>query len=131
MQPPVPVDVDGPVRGVGVVAPGFLPAAREAELGEWVIAAFGTLDEDRGLQLPAPALGLGRGHVAMVLFPADHAGDQVFVAFGQCQAAASDASQQILVALARRGVRVQATLPYGRDWFRNWMRRVAESEGAG
>ena len=55
VEPPVPVDVHGPVRRVDVVAPGFLPAAREAELGEWVIAAFGTLDEDRGLQ------GLMRG----------------------------------------------------------------------
>jgi len=223
---------------VEVIASGFLPAVGHLQLGQLIVATLASLDEDRGLHLPAPALGLGRGHVAMVLFPADHAGDQVFVAFGQCQAAASDASQQILVALARRGVRVQATLqanlrrsaddwprlveaglgirlvkgayvepervahrygpptddayrrlarslrtagarvtlathdaalrdgllaelgpmdvemllgvrpedhalllargvtprlyvPYGRDWFRNWMRRVAESQGAG
>ena len=121
----------GPERRVEVIASGFLPAVGHLQLGQLIVATLASLDEDRGLQLPAPALGLGRGHVAMVLFPADHAGDQVFVAFGQCQAAASDASQQILVALARRGVRVQATLPYGRDWFRNWMRRVAESQGAG
>lgn len=34
------------------------------------------------------------------------------------------------VALAARGVPVRVYLPYGPDWFRYWMRRVAESRGA-
>ena len=32
--------------------------------------------------------------------------------------------------LTARGVPVRVYVPYGRDWFRYWMRRVAESEGA-
>jgi proline dehydrogenase len=34
-------------------------------------------------------------------------------------------------ALVRRGVPVRLYVPYGTDWFRYWMRRVAEAQGAG
>ena len=33
--------------------------------------------------------------------------------------------------LLARGVAPRLYVPYGRDWFRYWMRRVAESQGAG
>jgi proline dehydrogenase len=33
--------------------------------------------------------------------------------------------------LLARGVTPRLYVPYGRDWFRYWMRRVAESQGAG
>ncbi len=33
--------------------------------------------------------------------------------------------------LHARGVTPRLYVPYGRDWFRYWMRRVAESQGAG
>src|SRR6202040_4359174 len=33
--------------------------------------------------------------------------------------------------LRARGVTPRLYVPYGRDWFRYWMRRVAESQGAG
>ena len=33
--------------------------------------------------------------------------------------------------LLARGVTPRLYVPYGCDWFRNWMRRVAESQGAG
>jgi proline dehydrogenase len=33
--------------------------------------------------------------------------------------------------LLARGVRLRLYVPYGRDWFRYSMRRVAESQGAG
>jgi proline dehydrogenase len=33
--------------------------------------------------------------------------------------------------LLARGVTSRLYVPYGRDWFRYWMRRVAESQGAG
>lgn len=36
----------------------------------------------------------------------------------------------VLDALARRGVPTRVYVPYGSDWFRYWMRRVAESRGA-
>ena len=32
--------------------------------------------------------------------------------------------------LVARGIPVRLYVPYGRDWFRYWMRRVAESQGA-
>lgn len=35
-----------------------------------------------------------------------------------------------LVDLRRRGVPTRAYVPYGTDWFRYWMRRLAESRGA-
>lgn len=37
---------------------------------------------------------------------------------------------EVLGALARRGVPTRVYVPYGRNWFRYWMRRVAESRGA-
>jgi proline dehydrogenase len=37
---------------------------------------------------------------------------------------------EVLDDLARRGVPTRVYLPYGPDWFRYWMRRVAESRGA-
>jgi proline dehydrogenase len=33
--------------------------------------------------------------------------------------------------LVRRGLLVRCYVPYGRDWFRYWMRRLAESQGTG
>jgi len=33
--------------------------------------------------------------------------------------------------LLARGVTPRLYVPYGRDWFCYWMRRVAESQGAG
>jgi proline dehydrogenase len=33
--------------------------------------------------------------------------------------------------LAARGLDVRIYVPYGRDWFRSWMRRLAESRGPG
>ncbi|MGY1693839.1 MULTISPECIES: proline dehydrogenase family protein [unclassified Geodermatophilus] len=36
----------------------------------------------------------------------------------------------VLADLRRRGVPTRVYVPYGRDWFRYWMRRVAESRGA-
>jgi len=35
------------------------------------------------------------------------------------------------LSLLARGVTPRLYVPYGRDWFRYWMRRVAESQGAG
>ena len=32
--------------------------------------------------------------------------------------------------LVERGIPVRLYVPYGRDWFRYWMRRIAESQGA-
>jgi proline dehydrogenase len=32
--------------------------------------------------------------------------------------------------LAERGIPIRVYIPFGRDWFRYWMRRVAESRGA-
>lgn len=32
--------------------------------------------------------------------------------------------------LHRRGVPTRVYVPYGTDWFRYWLRRVAESRGA-
>ncbi|WP_245607416.1 proline dehydrogenase family protein [Pseudonocardia spinosispora] len=37
---------------------------------------------------------------------------------------------EVLDELCRRGVPTRVYLPYGPDWFRYWMRRVAESRGA-
>ena len=37
---------------------------------------------------------------------------------------------EVLDGLARRGVPTRVYVPYGRNWFRYWMRRVAESRGA-
>lgn len=34
-------------------------------------------------------------------------------------------------ALVRRGLPGRCYVPYGRDWFRYWMRRLAESQGTG
>jgi proline dehydrogenase len=34
-------------------------------------------------------------------------------------------------ALVRRGVPVRLYVPYGKDWFRYWMRRIAEAQGGG
>ncbi|RBY80839.1 proline dehydrogenase [Geodermatophilus sp. TF02-6] len=36
----------------------------------------------------------------------------------------------VLDELARRGIPTRVYVPYGPDWFRYWMRRVAESRGA-
>lgn len=36
----------------------------------------------------------------------------------------------VLEGLVARGVPVRVYLPYGRDWFRYWMRRLAESRGS-
>ena len=36
----------------------------------------------------------------------------------------------VLAELAARGVPTRVYLPYGADWFRYWLRRVAESRGA-
>ena len=36
----------------------------------------------------------------------------------------------VLAGLVARGVPVRVYVPFGRDWFRYWMRRVAESRGA-
>ncbi|MGY1665537.1 proline dehydrogenase family protein [Geodermatophilus sp. SYSU D00696] len=36
----------------------------------------------------------------------------------------------VLDDLARRGIPTRVYVPYGSDWFRYWMRRVAESRGA-
>ncbi|HZD69973.1 MAG TPA: proline dehydrogenase family protein [Actinomycetes bacterium] len=33
--------------------------------------------------------------------------------------------------LVRRGLAVRCYVPYGQDWFRYWMRRLAESQGTG
>jgi proline dehydrogenase len=33
--------------------------------------------------------------------------------------------------LRARDVAVRLYVPYGRDWFRYWMRRVAEAQGTG
>jgi proline dehydrogenase len=37
---------------------------------------------------------------------------------------------EVLDDLARRAVPTRVHLPYGPNWFRCWMRRVAESRGA-
>jgi proline dehydrogenase len=37
---------------------------------------------------------------------------------------------EVLADLRRRGVPTRVYVPYGADWFRYWMRRVAESRGA-
>lgn len=37
---------------------------------------------------------------------------------------------EVLDDLRRRGVPTRVYIPYGQDWFRYWMRRVAESRGA-
>jgi proline dehydrogenase len=36
----------------------------------------------------------------------------------------------VLAELVARGVPVRVYVPFGGDWFRYWMRRVAESRGA-
>jgi proline dehydrogenase len=36
----------------------------------------------------------------------------------------------VLGELSARGVPTRVYIPYGADWFRYWMRRVAESRGA-
>ena len=37
---------------------------------------------------------------------------------------------EVLDELHDRGVPTRAYVPYGADWFRYWMRRLAESRGA-
>jgi proline dehydrogenase len=36
----------------------------------------------------------------------------------------------VLAGLVARGVPARVYVPFGADWFRYWMRRVAESRGA-
>ena len=36
----------------------------------------------------------------------------------------------VLDELAGRGLPVRVYVPFGQDWFRYWMRRLAESRGA-
>ena len=37
---------------------------------------------------------------------------------------------ETLTNLQQRGIPTRVYLPYGQDWFRYWMRRLAESRGA-
>ena len=37
---------------------------------------------------------------------------------------------EVLADLRRREVPTRVYVPYGQDWFRYWMRRLAESRGA-